>query len=122
MPTNHPAYTACMNVSLMSRLLLAFFRLEEEDVELPLDGMSTTYTAAARIDPMPVLYDDGTTESATALFGFFPGEVVHMYAEQWRRRTMAELGYRNSVMFGYSMDHEGYLLLAEDWLSRRLRA
>lgn len=117
MPTNHPAYTACMNVSLMSRLLLAFFRLEEEDVELPLDGMSTTYTAAARIDPMPVLYDDGTTESAPALFGFFPGEVVHMYAEQWRRRTMAELGYRNSVMFGYSMDHEGYLLLAEDWLS-----
>lgn len=116
MPTSAPAYSACMNVSLMSRLLLAFFRLEEEEVQLPLDGMVTTYTAAARISPMPMVYEDGTEEAGPALFGFFPGEPVSMYAEQWRRRTKAELGYDNSVLFGYAMDHEGYLLIPEDWL------
>jgi neutral ceramidase len=102
----------------MSRLLLAFFRLEEEEIALPLNGMRTTYTAAAHISPMPVRKADGTTSTdEPALFGFFPGEPVSMYTEQWRRRTRDELGYDNSVLFGYAMDHEGYLLIPEDWLA-----
>lgn len=116
MPTDAPEYTACMNVSLLTALLQGFFELPDEDVAPPIQGMKQVYTGLARIGPIPVRYHDGTTATEDALWGFFPGEPLHMYTEQWRRRALAELGYRNAVLFGYSMDHEGYLAIPEDWL------
>jgi len=109
-------YTSCMNVTLLSRLLLGFFQLTEEQISLPLEGMESVYATASRLGPLPVRYADGTTGVDDALLGFFPGETTSMYTEQWRRRTRDELGYRNSVMYGYAQDHEGYLLIPEDWL------
>jgi hypothetical protein len=116
MPSDAPEYTSCMNVSLLSLLLKGFFELPEEDIELPLHGMKQVYTTVSRLSNVPVIYADGTTATEDALLGFFPGEPLHMYAEQWRRRALAELGYRNAILFGYSIDHEGYLLIPEDWL------
>jgi neutral ceramidase len=116
MLTESDEYTSCMNVTLLSRLLLAFFRLSEEEISLPLEGMESVYTTATRLGPVPTRFPDGTTGTDDALFGFFPGEPVSMFTEQWRRRTLDELGYRSSILFGYSQDHEGYLLIAEDWL------
>ncbi len=116
LPTEHPIYTSCMNVGLLTALVKAFFRLTDEQVELPLDGMQQTYAAASRLGPLPVLYADGSTDVTDLLLGFFPGEPTSMYTEQWRRRVKAELGYDNAILFGYSMDHEGYLLIPEDWM------
>ena len=39
-----------------------------------------------------------------------------MYAEQFRRRSKAELGFENAITVGYAQDHEGYLMIPEDWL------
>ena len=39
-----------------------------------------------------------------------------MYTEQFRRRVAAEAGFENSMMVSYSQDHEGYLMIPEDWL------
>jgi neutral ceramidase len=116
MPTDAPEYTACMNVSLLKGLVQGFFRLSPEDVTLPMDGMESVYAGAARLGPLPVRYADGTTATEDALVGFFPGESTHMFVEQWRRRSLDELGYRNALHVAYSLDHEGYLLLPEDWL------
>jgi neutral ceramidase len=116
MPTDAPEYTACMNVSLLKALVQGFFELPDSDVELPLKGMARAYTTVSRLTNVPVLYADGTTAVEDALLGFFPGEPLHMYTEQFRRRALAELGYRNTLLFGYSIDHEGYLLIPEDWL------
>lgn len=116
LPTEHPIYTSCMNVSLLTALVKAFFRLDDDQVALPLDGMHQTYTAASVLGPLPVRYADGSTDITDLLLGFFPGETVSMYNEQWRRRAKAELGHNNVIGFGYSMDHEGYLLIPEDWL------
>lgn len=112
-----PEYTSCMKIDLMSRLVLAFFRLEEWEVELPLLGTTQTNTTAAKLGPVPVLFEDGTEESGDFLMGFFPGEPLSMFTEQWRRRSVAELGIRNSIAFGYAQDHQGYLTIPEDWLS-----
>lgn len=114
--SRHEVYSSCMQIDLLSRLVLAFFDLSEEEAELPLDGMSQTYTAASRISGVPTRFHDGEEAEEDLLLAFFPGEVTHMYAEMWRRRAARELGLRNTIGFGYSMDHEGYLLVAEDWM------
>lgn len=109
-------YQHCVQVSLMSRLLQAFFYEPGETIELPARGMAQTLTAATRFGPIGVRGTDGTTGTDDVLLGFFPGEPVHMYAEAWRRRAATELGVQHTALIGYSMDHEGYLLLPEDWL------
>lgn len=117
LPTEHPIYTSCLNVATLTGLLKSFFRLEDQDIVLPLDGMRQTYTASSRMGPLPVSWSDGSEEVTDLFMSFFPGETLHMYNEMYRRRMADELGERNAIAFAYSMDHEGYLLLAEDWMS-----
>lgn len=112
-----PPFSTCLTVDLMSRLVLAFFDLTEEEVALPLADTTNTNTTASRIGPLPTLYPDGTTETADLLMGFFPGEPTSMFAEMWRQRVHNELGYFMPWIIGYSQDHEGYLLIPEDWLA-----
>lgn len=109
-------YSNCMDVELISRLLLVFFDIAEEDLSLPLPETLKANTTASRLGPLPTLYPDGTTRAEDLLIGFFPGESTAMYTEQWRRRVEAELGYVQPLMISYAQDHEGYLLIPEDWL------
>jgi neutral ceramidase len=109
-------YSNCMQVELLSRLVLAFFDLTEEDIELPFPELVKSLTTVTRMGPLPTVLPDGTTVEQDLLMGFFPGEATAMFSEQWRRRAKAELGYEQALMVGYSQDHEGYLLIPEDWL------
>ncbi len=110
------AYQNCLQVSLLKSLIQTYFYPPGESISLPARGMSQTLVAAARFGPIGVRSLDGTQGQDDVLLGFFPGEPVHFYAETWRRRAADELGLRHNAMIGYSMDHEGYLLVAEDWL------
>ncbi len=107
-------YGQCMQVELLSSLIEVFFKLDE--VSLPLDETLKAGTTTARLGPVPTHLPDGQQVVQDLFVGFFPGEPVYSYGEQWRRRVEAELGYTQPMMFGYSQDHEGYLLLPEDWL------
>lgn len=107
-------YSNCLDVELLSRLIMVFFELDE--VPLPLPESLKAKTTATRLGPVPTLYPDGSTAVEDLLVGFFPGEATAMYNEQWRRRVEAELGYKQPLMISYSQDHEGYLLIPEDWL------
>ena len=115
--TSHPAYSGCMQVDLVTKLLQGFFRLDPAEVVNPVAGMSQTYTGAARFGPVPVLRADGEVVEQDVLMGFFPGEPLSMYSEQWRRRASKEAGYPDAILVGYSMDHNGYLAIPEDWLA-----
>jgi len=105
-----------MHVDLITKLLQGFFRLDPSEVVNPVPGMTQTYTGAARLGPLPVRRPDGTVVEEDVLIGFFPGEPLSMYSEQWRRRAEAEAGYPDAMLVGYSMDHNGYLTIPEDWL------
>lgn len=107
-------YSNCMDVDLMSRLIQTFFKLEE--VPLPLPESLKGGTTASRVGPIPVLHEDGTTTTEELLMGFFPGESTSLYTEQYKRRASAETGHANTMMVSYAQDHEGYLLIPEDWL------
>ncbi len=109
-------YNACVDVDKMVDLIAGFFDLSDEEKALPLTESTKAYVTAARIGPLPILWDDGTEVEDDFLLSFFPGEVTAMYSEQFRRRAEAELGFEHSMVVGYAQDHEGYLLIPEDWL------
>ncbi|MDG1480843.1 MAG: neutral/alkaline non-lysosomal ceramidase N-terminal domain-containing protein [Myxococcota bacterium] len=115
-----PPYDGCMNVELISFVINGIFGLDEfwegGEAPLPLPSSEQAGTAAALLSPLSILNPDGTTTSEDFLVGFFPGETTAMYTEQFRRRAAAELGLSQSMVVGYAQDHEGYLLIPEDWL------
>lgn len=109
-------YTTCMDVELVSAVLLGIFQLEEEDIVLPMPSSLKAGTTASRIGPLLTRGPDGAESADDLLVGFFPAEITSMYTEQWRRRAKAELGYDMALAVGYAQDHEGYFLIPEDWL------
>ncbi len=113
-------YSACMDVELVSWVLLGIFKLTEEwgmeDMPLPMPSALRAGTTAGLIGPLATRDTDGSESERDLLVGFFPGESTAMFTEQWRRRAKAELGHAMALHVGYAQDHEGYLLIPEDWL------
>lgn len=114
-PADAFPYVQCVELSMMLSIINGFFDLTEEESALPLLESQDAGVLAARIGGLTVTDDEGTAVE-NVLFGFFPGEPTALYTEQFRRRAQAELGYDRAVAVGYAQDHEGYLLLPEDWL------
>jgi len=109
-------YDGCMQVELVSWVIAGVFGLPADSVPLPLPSTTAAMTTATHIGPIDILQPDGTVETDEAYFGFFPGEVTQMYTEQFNRRAAEELGLENVFTIAYAQDHEGYLLIPEDWL------
>lgn len=110
-------YKACMDVETVSQLLYGFFDLEEGSIPLPMPSSFKAGTTASRIGPLPVRDADGTEATRDLLVGYFPGEPLYLFGEQWRRRVAAETPFEMPLLVGYAQDHEGYLLIPEDWLT-----
>lgn len=110
-------YDSCTRADLLGDLLRGIFKYGENDIPLPFPEVMKASTMASRLGPIPTLGVDGNVSDQDLFVGFFPGEPLAMYGEQWRRRVKAELGHEMALLVGYSQDHEGYLLIPEDWLS-----
>ena len=108
-------YSSCTQPEGFITLLKNAFELDEEP-ELPLVESLKTVITTASFGPLPTLFDDGTQGEADLFWSFWPGEVCDYFGEMVRRRVADELGYESIIVTGYSQDHEGYLLIAEDWL------
>lgn len=111
-----PEYASCVDVAGLIPLVEYFFDLEEDSIPLPLPESQKAGTTVSRLGPVPTLLPDGSEVVEDLLVGFFPGEATAMYGEQWRRRVRDELGDQQAMMISYAQDHEGYLLIPEDWL------
>jgi neutral ceramidase len=110
-------YNQCVTVDKMEGIIASFFDLEEDERSLPLLESKVAAVTATRFGPVRIREADGTETEDDFFVGFFPGEATAMFTEQFRRRADSELGYRHSMAVGYSQDHEGYLLIPEDWLT-----
>jgi neutral ceramidase len=108
-------YESCVDVDAIGFVIAGFFGLGEPD--LPLQESEWASVAASRMGPLPIREPDGTIVEDDVLWAFFPGETTAMYTEQFRRRAAEELGIEHAIPVGYAQDHEGYLLIPEDWLS-----
>jgi len=115
-----PPYDGCMKVSLVSYIINGVFQLtdfwEDGEAPLPLPGSRRASISATRMGPVSIVDEVGIQSTDDLLMGFFPGETTTIFAEQYRRRAKEELGFLHSLSVGYSQDHEGYLLIPEDWL------
>ncbi len=108
-------YSSCTQPEGFVTLLKNAFELDDEP-ELPLKETLRTVITTASFGPLPTLFDDGTQGDADLFWSFWPGEVCDYFGEMVRRRVADELGYESIIVTGYAQDHEGYLLIAEDWL------
>ena len=109
-------YASCTRVEGFMTLIKNAFELDEEP-ELPLKESLRTVVTATSFGPLPTRTDQGTTEDLDLYWTFFPGEPCYYFNELVRRRAGDELGFESVVVTGYAQDHEGYLLVAEDWLT-----
>jgi neutral ceramidase len=114
--TTYP-YSSCVDVETISWVIRGFFDLEEDQLQLPLPESLRAKTTASRLGPLPIREPDGSLSQDDVLLAFFPGETTAMYTEQFRRRALAELGMSHVIPVGYAQDHEGYLMIPEDWLT-----
>ncbi|MEC7988048.1 MAG: neutral/alkaline non-lysosomal ceramidase N-terminal domain-containing protein [Myxococcota bacterium] len=113
-------YDGCTQVDLISYVLNGLFQLTDfvEGGEAPLPLPSSTRAAinSTRIGPLRIRKENGEEINDDLLMGFFPGEATSLFANQFRRRAKSEVGFETVMTVGYSQDHEGYLLIPEDWL------
>lgn len=107
-------YASCLEVDTLAGAIGLFFGFNE--IEVPLPESLRAKTTATRIGPLPIRTAADTLVEDDVLMGFFPGETTATYTEQFRRRALSELGMRHTIPIGYAQDHQGYLLIPEDWL------
>lgn len=110
-------YDSCSRVDAIAPLIAGTFDFTVDDIHLPFPETLKASVTATRIGPIPTLTPEGEVVQRDLFGGFFPGEVTATYSEQFRRRSAAELGLEGALTVGYAQDHEGYLLLPEDWLA-----
>lgn len=96
-----------------------YFPSREESWDLPLPCTQTAMLGALGMQGLTVTtIGNGTTDSAAkdVVFAFAPGEPTTLWTQFLRERARTEKGIDEVVVLGYAMDHEGYLLTADDWL------
>ena len=112
-------YNGCVQVEPMMGLLGGVFQLTEyfpNGIPLPLPSSTKAQTSALKMGPVSILKPDGSVAEEDIFMGFFPGEATSYYVRHYRDRVGTELGYDNVILGDYAQDHEGYLLIPEDWL------
>lgn len=117
--SNAYPYDGCMKIDLIVNIISGVFRLHEffpDGLPLPLPSSLKAQTSSMRIGPVSILQEDGTVVQDDMFMGFFPGETTSYFVKHYKNRVHNSLGFQNVLVGGYSQDHEGYLLIPEDWL------
>jgi neutral ceramidase len=109
-------YKSCIATERMLGVLELLFDLGSGTLTLPLPAMEKAGTTAFLVGDVPTLAADGTTSNEPLFVGVFPGEATALFGEQFRVGARDQLGHNHAWMISYAQDHEGYLLLPEDWL------
>ena len=112
-------YDGCMRVDMVVDIIKGVFMLDDffpDGIPKPIPSTLKANTSSVRIGPVPILKDDGSIVEDDIMMGFFPGEATSYYIRHYRDRVLNEIGFENVIGVGYSQDHEGYLLIPEDWL------
>ena len=112
-------YNGCINVEPMMGLLTGVFQLGDYfpgGVPLPLPSSTKAQTSSMKMGPVSIIKPNGSIVKEDIFMGFFPGEATSYYVRHYRERVARELGFDNVILGDYAQDHEGYLLIPEDWL------
>lgn len=114
-----PMYASCLDIDLGYSLFHIAFQeyiASRDDYPLPLPEARTAMLGALGLASIPVTRAGEGTTVGDVVFAFAPGEVTTLWAQFLRHRAATEKAVAETVVIGYSMDHEGYLLTVDDWL------
>ena len=114
-----PQYASCLDIDLGYSLFRIGFRRyieSRDDYPLPLPESRTALLGALGLRSIPITTLGEGTRSDDVVLAFAPGEPTTLWTQFLRHRAREEAGVPETVVFGYAMDHEGYLLTVEDWL------
>ena len=114
-----PMYTSCLDVNQGFALFkIAFDEYIEsrDDYPLPLPESRTSLLGGLGLSGIPVTRTGEGTVIKDVVFAFAPGEATTLWTQFLRYRARTERELPETVVIGYSMDHEGYLLMTDDWL------
>ena len=117
--TTYP-YNGCTKISIMSTVLYGVFNLSEffpDGFPLPMPASTKAQTSSLKLGPVSIKQADGSIVQEDIFMGFFPGEATSYYRRHYQDRVQNELGLSNVILGDYAQDHEGYLLIPEDWLA-----
>ncbi len=110
-------YNSCADVEMVSALIEISFHMDEYyDLEMPLVETTSTMIGALALDGVPVTTAGEGTSVQNVVFGFIPGEPATMLGRSYQKRMLDEYGVETSIVMGFAMDHEGYILSVEDWM------
>lgn len=116
-------YKSCIRLEkgfvIFSIAFQDYFEDQETDFPLPVPCTKTAMLGALGLRTLPVTTVGGDapgTVTENVVFAFAPGEPTTLWTQFLRHRAREEWGVDQVVVLGYAMDHEGYLLTAEDWL------
>ena len=113
-----PPYNSCALVDLVAALFPYLFYTDlYYEMEFPLWESRSTMIGALGIDAVPVTVAGEGSHDDQLVVGFLPGEVCTVLGRSFQARLLEEQGIETSIVIGYSMDHEGYVMSVEDWLS-----
>jgi neutral ceramidase len=114
-----PQYKSCLDVEKAYALFhIAFdqYFVSRDDYPLPLPESRTSMLGALGIRSIPVTYMGEAGQTRDVVLAFAPGEPCTLWTQTLRYRAEHEKGVAETMLVGYAMDHEGYLLTVEDWL------
>jgi neutral ceramidase len=114
-----PQYASCLDIYLGYSLFKIGFRRyieSRDDYPLPLPESRTSLLGALGMRQIPITTVGEGTRTDDVVFAFAPGEPTTLWTQFLRHRAKEEQGVPETVVIGYAMDHEGYLLTVEDWL------
>ena len=114
-----PMYSSCLDFERGFPLFRVAFQPyidTRDDFPLPLPESRTSLLGALGLSGIPVTRPGVGTEVIDTVFAFAPGETTTLWTQFLRHRAGQEQGASEVVVFGYAMDHEGYLLTVDDWL------
>ena len=114
-----PMYASCLDIDLgFSLFRIAFQEYIEtrEDYPLPLPESRTSLLGALGLSGVPVTRPGEGTDVKDVVIAFAPGEATTLWTQTLRYRASTEKELPETVVIGFAMDHEGYLLTTDDWL------
>ena len=110
-------YNSCADAELVAALIEISFHMDEfYELEMPLIESTSTMIGALALDAVPVTVAGEGTSTQNVVFGFIPGEPTTMLGRSYQKRMLDRHGVETSIVVGFAMDHEGYIMAVEDWM------
>lgn len=112
--TDAVPYVQCIDAGQFARSVNELWGMDHTEEQI-LNEAAKAGVGALRLGPIPTRFANDRIDNDELLMGFVPGPTSPLLVEQFARRSQtADIAH--PWLIGSSIDHEGTMLVPEDWL------